>query len=51
MANKKGMSLNKIMDKYQMNNIPSFETSNKFLPKYFINVLNFFYFMKIFKFN
>jgi len=27
MANKKGMSLNKIMGKYQMNNIPSFETS------------------------
>jgi len=27
MANKKGMSLNKIMAKYTMNNIPSFETS------------------------
>ena len=27
MANKKGMSLNKIMAKYTMNNVPSFETS------------------------
>lgn len=31
MANKKGMSLNKIMAKYTMNNIPSFETSKIFL--------------------
>lgn len=30
MANKKGMSLNKIMAKYSMNNMPSFDTSNNF---------------------
>ena len=28
MATKKGMSINKIMDKYKMDDIPSFETSN-----------------------
>ena len=36
MANKKGMSLNKMMAKYTMNNMPSFETSNKIIYFYIL---------------
>jgi len=35
MANKKGMSLNKIMAKYNMNNVPNFESSKN--KRYSIN--------------
>jgi len=35
MANKKGMSLNQLMAKYTMNNIPNFETSEAFYLFFF----------------
>ena len=37
MANKKGMSLNKIMSKYKMDNIPNFESSKIYFILFYFN--------------